>query len=221
LTLAKFTFSLSLLFGSSAILAQNPLGSVQGTVKDSSDAVVPDALATLKSAAGVVVKTTLSDASGVFTLADVPVGGYSLSVTAKGFEPFAIANVTVTAAKISEVAVSLALARSSSQAEVNAKVDALEVIPDTPTKSVFGMDLPIEQTPRSISVVSAETVQRYNIQTVNDLALVSSGTFTGSYFGIPGTLFVRGDESDNYFRGFRRAENEGSYSTPLGAAETI
>ena len=50
---------------------------------------------------------------------------------------------------------------------------------------------------------------------MNDLALVASGTFTGSYFGIPGTLFVRGDESDNYFRGFRRAENEGSYSTPL------
>ncbi len=222
MTLARFTLlSLSLVFSSSAILAQNPLGSVQGTVKDSSDAVVPDALATLKSAAGVVVKTTLSDASGVFSLADVPAGAYSLSVTAKGFEPFAMPNVTVTASKISEVAVSLALARSSSQVEVSAKADPLEVIPDTPTKSVFGMDLPIEQTPRSISVVSAETVQRYNIQTVNDLALVSSGTFTGSYFGIPGTLFVRGDESDNYFRGFRRAENEGSYSTPLGAAETI
>lgn len=205
----------------SPLLAQTSLGSIQGTVKDSSDAVVPDAIETLKTSAGVVVKTSVSDSAGNFTLTNLPSGVYSLSVTAKGFQPFVMQSVTVTDVKVTEVAIPLVLARSSSQVEVNAKADPLEVVPDAPTKSVFGFDLPIQETPRSISVVGAETVQRYNIQTVNDLALVASGTFTGSYFGIPGTLFVRGDESDNYFRGFRRAENEGSYSTPLGAAETI
>jgi iron complex outermembrane receptor protein len=210
-----------LLCEATPLLAQVPSGSVKGTVKDSSEAVVPDAEVTLKSAAGAAVKTTLSDAAGAFTLSDLPVGAYSLSVTAKGFQPFNLDAVMVNGSQPTNVSVPLALAKSSSRVDVNAQADPFEIVPDAPSKSVFGLDLPIVDTPRSISVVDADTVARYNIQTVNDLALVSSGTFTGSYFGIPGTLFVRGDESDNYFRGFRRAENEGSYSTPLGAAETI
>ena len=222
MTIARFGLYFCLLAGvTRPVFAQTSAGVVQGTVKDSSDAVVPNAQATLKTADGVTVKTTLSDASGAFTLSGLAMGTYTLSVTAPGFQPFLAANVSVTGAKTTTVDVALVLAKSSSQVEVSAKLDPFQVVPDAPTKSVFGLDLPIEETPRSISVVGAETVERYNIQTVNDLALVSSGTFTGSYFGIPGTLFVRGDESDNYFRGFRRAENEGSYSTPLGAAETI
>ena len=182
---------------------------------------MPDAEVTLKSPAGALIKSTLSDASGVFTLSGLPAGAYSLSVSAKGFQPFTLDGVVVSGTQTVSVNIPLALAKSSSQVDVNAQVDPFQLVPETPSKSVFGLDLAVVDTPRSISVVNADTVANYNIQTVNDLALVSSGTFTGSYFGIPGTLFVRGDESDNYFRGFRRAENEGSYSTPLGAAETI
>jgi iron complex outermembrane receptor protein len=50
---------------------------------------------------------------------------------------------------------------------------------------------------------------------------VSSGTFTGSYFGIPGSVFLRGDIGDNFFRGFRRVENRGNYATPVGATDHI
>ena len=48
---------------------------------------------------------------------------------------------------------------------------------------------------------------------------VSSGTFTGSYFGIPGSVFIRGDIGDNFFRGFRRVENRGNYETPVAATD--
>lgn len=197
-------------------MAQANLGMIRGTVKDSSDAVVPGATVTLK---GLPAVTT--DSTGAFFFPAAPAGTYELSVEASGFQPFVQPEVKVEAGKTGSFDVALVIKRSADTVEVTAKVDPFEVVPDRPTNSVFGLDLPVLEIPRSISVVEAETVARYNIQTVNDLVTVASGSFTGSYFGIPGTLFVRGDESDNYFRGFRRAENEGSYSTPLGAAETI
>jgi len=204
------------LLTASFTMAQANLGMIRGTVKDSSDAVVPGATVTLK---GLPAVTT--DSTGAFFFPAAPAGTYELSVEASGFQPFVQPEVKVEAGKTGSFDVALVIKRSADTVEVTAKVDPFEVVPDRPTNSVFGLDLPVLEIPRSISVVEAETVARYNIQTVNDLVTVASGSFTGSYFGIPGTLFVRGDESDNYFRGFRRAENEGSYSTPLGAAETI
>ena len=42
--------------------------------------------------------------------------------------------------------------------------------------------------PRSISVADSETMLRYGIKTVNDIVTIASGAFTGSYFGIPGSV---------------------------------
>ena len=50
---------------------------------------------------------------------------------------------------------------------------------------------------------------------------VSTGSFTGSYFGIPGSVFLRGDIGDNFFRGFRRVENRGNFQTPVAATDHI
>ena len=218
--LSRLALTVCLSLGCSyQLFSQGATGSLTGTVKDLSDAVVRDAEVTAKGAKG--VRSTLTDASGTFKLPALDVGAYSISVAAKGFQPYSMENVLVKDAQPTDLNVQLSVTTNVSQVDVSAQADPFDIVPVSPSKSVFGLDLPIVETPRSISVVDAETVARYNIQTVNDLALVSSGTFTGSYFGIPGTLFVRGDESDNYFRGFRRAENEGSYSTPLGAAESI
>src|SRR5260370_40515065 len=62
---------------------------------------------------------------------------------------------------------------------------------------------------------------RYSVKTVNDIVAVSTGSFTGSYFGIPGSVFLRGDIGDNFFRGFRRVENGGNYQTPVAATDHI
>ena len=213
--------SISLFVLCTLLMAQSNSGVIRGTVKDSSDSLVPGAKVTLKMAGGADLQSVTTDASGTYAFSPAPAGTYELNVVAPGFQPFVQQKVVVDSQKPVTLDVVLALKRAANSVEVSAKVDPFEVVPDKPTPSVFGLNLPILETPRSISVVEASTVERYNIQTVNDLVTVASGSFTGSYFGIPGTLFVRGDESDNYFRGFRRAENEGSYSTPLGAAETI
>ena len=65
------------------------------------------------------------------------------------------------------------------------------------------------------------TIQRYGIKTINDLVAVSPSTYTASFYGVPGSLNIRGTLADNYFQGFKLIENKGTYTTPFGDASQI
>ncbi|WP_238398391.1 TonB-dependent receptor [Edaphobacter sp. 12200R-103] len=60
--------------------------SVQGTVTDPTGAAVPNAIVTLKQTATGVSRVSTTDNQGVYAMPNVPVGAYSLSVTAQGFQ---------------------------------------------------------------------------------------------------------------------------------------
>jgi iron complex outermembrane receptor protein len=87
--------------------------------------------------------------------------------------------------------------------------------------SVLGLDKPLLETPRSATTVSDTTLQRYGVQTVDDLVALAPGAFTASYYGVPGALNLRGTLAETYFRGFKLIENRGTYSTPIGDASQI
>ncbi len=105
--------------------------------------------------------------------------------------------------------------------EIVVVADPLELIELQESRAVFGLDLSYAETPRSVNVVSDATIERFSIETVDDLAAFSPGTFTGSFFGVPGSVSLRGNRADTYFRGFKRVENPGTFPTPLGASERI
>lgn len=88
-------------------------------------------------------------------------------------------------------------------------------------KSVFGFEKTIAETPRSITSVSSDMMENYNISDIDDLVLVSPGAFTQSFFGVAGSLDVRGTPGEVYFRGMRRVNNPGNYPTPIGASNRI
>ncbi|MEM7366599.1 MAG: TonB-dependent receptor [Pseudomonadota bacterium] len=50
---------------------------------------------------------------------------------------------------------------------------------------------------------------------------MAPGSFTQSFFGVAGSLDVRGTPGETYFRGIRRLDNPGNYPTPIGAADRI
>ncbi|OFW99139.1 MAG: hypothetical protein A3E78_15645 [Alphaproteobacteria bacterium RIFCSPHIGHO2_12_FULL_63_12] len=115
-----------------------------------------------------------------------------------------------------------ALAQSSEPIdEIIVVADPLELMELEGSRSVYGLDLSYAEIPRAISAISDETIDRFNIQTVDDLAAVAPGAFTGSFFGVPGSVSLRGNRADSYFRGFKRAENPGTFPTPIGASERI
>lgn len=99
--------------------------------------------------------------------------------------------------------------------------DPAGLLERAPSNTVFGLSKPLLETPRSASFVSALTLDRYGVRTIDDLVEVSPGAFTDSYYGVAGSLALRGTLAENYFRGFKRVENRGTYPTPLPAAERV
>ncbi len=99
--------------------------------------------------------------------------------------------------------------------------DPVGIIPERPTETLFGTSRSVLEIPRSISMIEGDMLERYGVQSVADFISVSAGTFTDNFFGIPGSLQIRGTFSDTFFRGFRRVENRGNYPTPIAATQRV
>ena len=86
---------------------------------------------------------------------------------------------------------------------------------------IFGFGKSLLQTPRSASTISNEQLERFNVSDIDELITFAPGTFTQSFFGVAGSLDVRGTPGETYFRGVRRLDNPGNYPTPIGASDRI
>src|SRR5271155_427734 len=105
--------------------------------------------------------------------------------------------------------------------EVVVTADRAGLLERRPNNTVFGLDKPLIDTPRSASLISDLTIQRYGIQTIDNLVAVAPGTLTASFYGVAGSLNIRGTYAENYFKGFKEIENLGTYTTPVGDAAQI
>lgn len=131
------------------------------------------------------------------------------------------------------VAIGLALSISSTAIAQEAtesaedQVEKIEVVgslgslPGQDVESVFGFGKSILETPRSASTISEEQMERFNVSDIDELVAFAPGTFTQSFFGVAGSLDVRGTPGETYFRGVRRLDNPGNYPTPIGASSRI
>ena len=99
--------------------------------------------------------------------------------------------------------------------------DSLGVLQTQPVDSVFGFSKSVLETPRAVSSVTAEFLDEFNITGINDIATFIPGSFTTSFFGVAGSLDIRGTPADNYFRGVKRLNNDGIFPTPIGASDRV
>ncbi|HEX4636179.1 MAG TPA: TonB-dependent receptor [Rhizomicrobium sp.] len=99
--------------------------------------------------------------------------------------------------------------------------DPVHLLETRSNGAAFGLDKPLIETPRAVTLVSDATIARYGIAGVNDLTAITPSAYTASYYGVEGSVSLRGTLAENYFRGFKRAENRGTYTTPLGDAAGI
>lgn len=127
----------------------------------------------------------------------------------------------ILAASVSALLSTTAQAQTAVDAVTVTARDPAGLLERQPSDTVFGLSKPLLETPRSASFVSAATLDRYGVRTLDDLVEVSPGAFTDSYYGVPGSLSLRGTLAENYFRGFKRVENRGTYPTPLPAADRV
>jgi len=207
-----------ILLASASVRGQSAT-TISGTVKDPTGATVAGAIVTLVDGKTSGKRQVPTGEAGEYVFSGLTPGDYTVQVAAPGFSAFE-KPVSVAAEPV-KVDIALILAQETSQVSVEAKIDPFNILPTQPTQSIFGFDQKLEDIPRSISTADQETLLRYDVKTVNDIMTVSSGAFTGSYFGIAGSVFLRGDVGDNFFRGFRRVENRGNYETPIDASDHI
>jgi iron complex outermembrane receptor protein len=99
--------------------------------------------------------------------------------------------------------------------------DPNRILPNAPSESSFGFNKPLLETPRSVSIISEETIDLFGLSAVEDLVKVVPGVFTTTRFGIQGGIDVRNVSADTYFRGMKRLNLQGHGRSVLAAMDTI
>jgi len=110
--------------------AQYENGSIVGTVRDSSGAVLPDATATVTNTATGIVSTRTSNADGDFEVPALRVGQYNVVITKPGFASATATDVAVTIAGRQRVDLTLSVGEASTTIDVVSGVN-LQVETDT------------------------------------------------------------------------------------------
>jgi Carboxypeptidase regulatory-like domain len=116
---------------------------INGTVTDSSGALVPNAQISLKNQATNQIREAVTNSAGAYRFANVGVGNYTLAVTAQGFQNYSMTNIVVNVAQSLEENVSLAV---GSQAQtVTVAADSLQVQTETSEVSTLISGQQVEQ----------------------------------------------------------------------------
>jgi hypothetical protein len=100
--------------------AQQTLGSINGTVLDSSGSSVPDATVTVTNTQIDLTRTTKTQSTGFFQIFNLPIGTYQVKVTLTGFDTTNLNGIAVQEARATTVNASLKVGQVSQSVEVTA-----------------------------------------------------------------------------------------------------
>jgi hypothetical protein len=107
-----------------SLQAQNPRGSLRGTVQDSTGARIPAAKIVAQLSGSSVQRQSLSEDRGEFRIDDLAPGNYRLTISATNFAP-AQADIVIAVATVLDITVTLKA--SSAQETVNVQAEASSI----------------------------------------------------------------------------------------------
>jgi hypothetical protein len=108
------------------VAAQDVRGSIEGTIKDTSGAVLPGVTVEAKTATGAAFTTT-TDAQGVYRFPSLPPGTYEVSASLASFSSRKIGDVSVGLGQIKRVDFALGLASVAETVQVTAESPLVDV----------------------------------------------------------------------------------------------
>ena len=109
-----------------AAFGQADRGSVVGAVTDTSGAVVPNASLTIRNEATNLTYTAASDAQGSYAFLNLPVGRYTLSAQAKGFQKYDVNGIQVEVNQQTRVEARLTVGEMTQTVEVQANAAMIQ-----------------------------------------------------------------------------------------------
>lgn len=214
----KYLAALSLIFiFTSYILADNSTVSVmvRGTITDESGAAIVAARVSLRSASN-LTRETVTDESGHFILEKVQSGDYVLIVDQNGFtgerRNVKIGSTSETFDVVLKIApVSEVVTVTNNQAE--GAVETTLKLPGT-----------LKETPRSVSVVSADRIREQNFRQASDVLNYAPGQTVNSYRTGGYHFYSRGNRmgpNDTRIDGNAGISVSGGYSAHLFGVEEV
>ncbi len=123
------------LVAAAPLVAQRLDGTIAGTVKDPSGAVVPGAAVTVTSDQTGATRTVVTSDVGSYSVSNLLVGTYTVRIEAAGFADYKRTSVQVQAAQVVEVSAALAMAHASQTIQVQAGADLVQAQTSQLTKS--------------------------------------------------------------------------------------
>lgn len=176
--------TLAVVLGSYTMPAQTiaGFGTVSGTVKDQTGAVVPGAKVVLDNGSKGIHRELESSSAGAFDFpALIPASGYMVTVSKDGFKAYTITDVTVQIGQASTLNAILSVSTSSTEVNVTAEavmIDQTKVSSSSVVNSTQILDLPI------------------NGRRVDSFVLLTPGVTNDAAFGL---LTFRGNPGGNNF----------------------
>jgi hypothetical protein len=122
----SFCISAVLFVCALAALGQTDRGTITGTVSDPAGAVVANAPIEVKNTQTGAVYQAASSETGNYTLPQMPIGSYELTVTVAGFKKFVRQNITVQATQTVRVDVTLEVGSATESVTVSAETSLLK-----------------------------------------------------------------------------------------------
>lgn len=163
--------------------AQELYGGLQGTVKDSSGAVIKDAQVIVSSPALVGTKEAKTDGNGFFRFANLPAGSYTVNVTAKGFAAVKQENVAIEVGHLGELDLSMKVGSSETVVEVSSQAPLIDLT-STQTISSITPDV-VKDVPHGTSF---QSVIQFAPMARNEPLMGSSTMSNGTGGGSPGNM---------------------------------
>src|SRR6187549_2371203 len=157
-----FSLFYALLFLPFIALAQEPFGSIEGTIKDPQGAVVQNATVTVRNIATNASRTVVSNDEGRYRILQLQPGNYEVKATAANFKQSVLESVTVQVGQIAAADISL---------EVGGAAEVVTVTPDSEAQ--------IERSDNTVSgVVGTRQIENLPLNGRNflDLAQLQPGT---------------------------------------------
>ena len=212
--MSRFALLLFVILFSLGVLAQSTTeGAIGGTVADPQDRVVPNATVTVTNTGSNLEQTAKTNDTGFFRFSQLLPGTYKLKVSAQGFAPFEIEQVTVTVGSLTPVNPHLGLG-TSEKVEVTAEAPVINTTSADFAPTLNGTaieNLPINGGRWSSFVLLTPGV----VSDSNGFGLVSfRGTST-----LLNNVTVDGADNNQAYFSEERGRTRAGYSTPKVAID--
>ncbi|MBI4458725.1 MAG: carboxypeptidase regulatory-like domain-containing protein, partial [Acidobacteria bacterium] len=164
---------------SSAALAQTATGSITGTARDTSGAVVPNATVTIKHLESGLTRTAETDANGNYSVPSLPVGQYEVTSEKEGFKQQVRRGITLVVGQQAVVNMTLEVGNVAQQVTVTAEAPLV----NTTLSSTSGLVGEKEVKDLPLNGRSFDQLLTLNVGTTN---YTSNSRFRGSVFSVAG-----------------------------------